>query len=100
MAHRIELKARGNQHYLFSGQSILVTNLDGWVTGLATEGFYYKNTRLLCRDEVMVDGQRLKPASVSPVGADRFLAYYEAEESPAVPGGTIYLEVRRSIADG
>jgi glycogen debranching enzyme len=100
MPHRIDLRARDGQHYIYSGRSILVTDLNGWVTGRSTEGFYYNNTRLLCRDEVTIEGRPLKPAAVSPVGPDGFLAYYEALESESVPAGSIYLEVRRSVAEG
>ena len=77
-----------------------MTNLDGRVTGAGTEGFYYKNTRFLSRDEVLIDGLPLLPAAVSPVGPDTFLAYHEAAESAIVPAATIYLEERRAVGDG
>jgi glycogen debranching enzyme len=97
---RIGLRARGNQHYVYSGQSILVTNLDGRLTGQGTEGFYDKNTRFLSIDEVLIDGVAPRVCAVSPVQADTFLAYYEAEETERIPAATLYLEERRAVGDG
>ncbi len=39
MAHRIEPRARTDQHFACSGRSLLVTDLEGRVTGSGTEGF-------------------------------------------------------------
>jgi glycogen debranching enzyme len=100
MTNRLQLRARGNQHYIYSGRSILVTNLDGWISGAGTEGFYADNTRILSRDEILVDGLSLRPASVSPVGSDAFLAYYEARATPGVPERTLYATVRRRVDEG
>jgi glycogen debranching enzyme len=97
---RVSLKARSNQHYVYSGQAILVTNLDGAVTGSGTEGFYFKNTRFLSREEILVDGQCLQPAAVSPVGCDSLLAYYEARQTASVPAATLYAEMRRGVGEG
>ncbi len=100
MAHRVHLRARGSSHFVYSGRSVLVTNLDGWVSGAGTEGLYVDNTRVLSRDEVEVDGRRPRPASVSTVGGDALLAYYEAEQSDRVPSRTLYLEVARRLDEG
>ena len=97
---RVQLRARSNQHWLYSGLSLLVTNLDGWLTGAGTEGLYYKNTRILCREQLLIDGASVRPASVSPVGADALVAYYEAEPSENVPSRTLYATVRRRLDDG
>lgn len=100
MSHRIQLRARGNQHYAYAGRSLLVTNLDGWITGAGTEGFYAQNTRFLSREELSVEGAPLRPASVSPVEGDGFLAYYELPRTAKIPARTCYLTVRRRVAEG
>jgi glycogen debranching enzyme len=100
VVHRLQIRARGNQHYVYSGQALLVTNLDGWVSGAGTEGFYFKNTRFLSRDEVVIDGNSLRPAAVSPAGAEAFLGYYEAPANSRIPERTLYLEVGRHVGEG
>ena len=100
MAHRIALRARANQHFIYSGQSVLVTNLDGVVTGRGTEGFYVENTRLLCRDELTVNDLPLMTVSASPVGADRLLLYAEAPEGERVPRQSVYVETTRIVGSG
>jgi len=99
MTHRVQLKARGGQLTAYSGRSILVTDLDGYIRSVGTQGFYYKNTRILSRLEMLVDGEPLIPASVSPVGADRLLGYYEAHASASVPERTLYVEVTAAVAE-
>ena len=99
-AHRLALRARGSQHYAYSGRSLLVTNPDGAVTGGGEEGFYVENTRLLSREEFTVDGRSLTPAGVSPVGGAGFLAYFEIPEGPGVPAQAVYLELARFVDEG
>lgn len=100
MHHRIALRARANQHYVYSGRSVLVTNLDGAVTGSGTEGFYFANTRLLSRDELTADGQSLAPVAASPVSGAGFLGYAEVPASASVPQGAVYVATQRAVADG
>src|SRR5918911_2744966 len=98
--HRIALRARGNQHFAYSGRSVLVTNLDGAVTGGGTEGFYAENTRLLARDELTVGGAPLRPIAASPVGGAGFLAYAEAPQGPGIPAQAVYVEIARQVDEG
>lgn len=100
MTHRIALHARANQHFVYSGQSVLVTNLDGNITGSGDEGFYVENTRLLCRDQATADGRPLMTAAASPVGGDRMLVYEEVPEGPGVPRGKVFAEISRVVAAG
>lgn len=100
VAHRIQIRARGNQHFVYSGRSLLVTNLDGVVAGDGTEGFYVQNTRLLSRDELTADGAPLKSVAASPVRGDAFLAYAEVPEGPSVSKSAVYVEVMRFLDEG
>ena len=81
MAHRIELRARADQHFTYGGRSLLVTALDGRVGDRGLEGFYADETRLLCRFDLSADGVPLAPVAASPVGGPRFLAYAEIQNS-------------------
>ena len=100
MAHRIELRARAGQHFVYGGRALLVTNLDGWVTGRGIEGFYVEETRLLSRDELAAGGQPLKLVAASPVGGDGFLAHAEVPHLPNVPGQAVYVAVARRVGEG
>ncbi|MFL5761130.1 MAG: glycogen debranching N-terminal domain-containing protein [Thermomicrobiales bacterium] len=100
MAPRIELRARPGQHFIYSGRSLLVTNLDGWVTGRDIEGFYIDETRLLSRDEVTVAGQPLTPAGASPVGGAAFFAYAQVPGGLTVPKQAVSVEIARAVSEG
>lgn len=99
-SHRIALRARANQHFVYAGRSLLVVNLDGQVSGAGTEGFYFENTRLLCRDELCVDGRPVRAIAASPVGGNGFLAYYLVPGGACIPKEAIFLDVARTLGDG
>src|SRR5918995_149874 len=100
MAHRIELRARANQHFVYSGRSLLVTDLDGWLTGRGNEGFYADETRLLSRFGLTADGLPLKTIAASPVGGARFLAYAEVPKLARVPEQVVYAAVAQAVDEG
>jgi glycogen debranching enzyme len=100
MPHRLALRGRPNQLYLYSGRSILITNLVGEVCGTGSEGFHVDNTRVLSEDRLVVAGQPLDAAAVSTVGADASLAYYEVPAGQGVPERTVIVEVARFVAEG
>jgi len=100
MTHRISLRARGNQMFLYGGQSLLITNLDGNVAGDDTEGLYVENTRLLCRDELTANGQPLRTFASSPVHGHGMLTYAEAPKGPGIPGKSVYYEISRVLEEG
>jgi glycogen debranching enzyme len=95
-----ELRTRANQRFAYSGRSLLITNIDGGVTGQEAEGFYVEDTRLLSRDELTADGVRLTPFVAAPAGGDGFLAYAVVPESASVPARSVYVEVARAVGAG
>ncbi len=100
MTHRISMRARGNQQFLYSGQSLLITNLDGNVAGDDIEGFYVENTRLLCRDHLTANGQPLRTFASSPVHGRGMLTYTEVPKGPSIPGKSVYAEITRILDEG
>ena len=100
MPHRITLHGRPDQLYLYSGRSILITNRAGEVTGAGSEGLHVDNTRVLSRDRLTVDGAPLDAASVSPVGADAALGYYEVPAREGIPERTVFVEQARFVEEG
>jgi glycogen debranching enzyme len=75
--HRVQLRARANQHFVYSGSSVLVTNLGGMVAGRGSEGFYVENTRMLSRLALCTARGEPRAVAVSPAGGDRLLAYLQ-----------------------
>jgi len=100
MPHRVTLRGRPGQLYLYSGRSILITNLDGEVGGAGSEGLHVDNTRVLSQDRLTVGSASLDAISVSPVGGDAALAYYEVPETAGVEWRTVFVEQARFVGDG
>ena len=108
MAHRINLRARPEQHFIYSGRSLLITNLSGEVPEGAGEGFYVENTRLLSRSEVRVNGELLRPVAVSPVGGHGLFAQLQIPEKvvselpvgETIPERGLYIEQASAVGEG
>ena len=100
MPHRVLLRGRPGQLYLYSGRTVLITDLDGQVIGSGSEGLHVDNTRVLSEDRVTVDGRPLDAVSVSPVGPDALLGYYEIGEGGGLPWRTVFVEQARFVGDG
>ncbi|HEU5423020.1 MAG TPA: glycogen debranching N-terminal domain-containing protein, partial [Nitrolancea sp.] len=98
-AHRAELRARANHRFTYGGRALLISDVFGVVQG-DPEGFYFENTRLLCRDRLLADVQPLFPFVASPVDGSAFLAYAEVPESDSIPPRSILLTLRRFVEDG
>lgn len=100
MIHRIALRARPHQHFVYSGRSVLTTNVDGNITGYGTEGFAFANTRVLSREAITANGVPLRPVIASPVGGAALLGYAEVPAMPGVPKQSVYLAISRFVDDG
>ncbi len=100
MIHRINLRARPEHHFAYSGRCVLSTNIHGAVTGAGGEGFYFENTRLLSRHELTVDGRPLVPVAASPVGGAGFLIYSQVPEGPNIPPEAVFIESAVFLGDG
>ncbi len=108
MEHRVKLRARANHHFAYSGRCVLVTNLDGQVTGSRDEGFYAENTRLLSCDLVTVNGEPIKPVVASPVDGAALLAYFQIPQElvdlepqgSKLPEHALFVEHRRRVGEG
>ncbi|CCF83107.1 glycogen debranching N-terminal domain-containing protein [Nitrolancea hollandica] len=100
MTNRIALRARANQFFVYSGRSLLVTNLDGDVSLSGTNGFYRENTRLLSRYELTVNGYRLVPVVASPVGGAGMLTYQQMPDEVGVPERSVAVEIAYFLSEG
>ncbi|MEO8511629.1 MAG: glycogen debranching N-terminal domain-containing protein [Chloroflexota bacterium] len=100
MAHRIQLRARGEQHFTYSGRTVLVTDLAGRLAATDPLGLYVDNTRVLSRFEIRCGGHAPRPISASPVSGDAYLSYEEVAGSDGIPPASVYLEQARFIGEG
>lgn len=92
----IELRAREEHRFAFSGPAVLVTGVDGMIRGRGTEGLYFEQTRLLRLLDIRTDGQPLETVAVSPVGNRSFLAYLQL---PSEQGGDEFPLVSNVVAE-
>ncbi|HEU5431285.1 MAG TPA: glycogen debranching N-terminal domain-containing protein, partial [Thermomicrobiales bacterium] len=83
-----------------SGRSLLVTNINGLVAGGGLQGFYFENTRLLCRESLTVGGDAPTIFAASPVGGDALLADATLPHGPAGPEPAFFATIARFVGDG
>jgi glycogen debranching enzyme len=99
MPHRVTLRGRPRQIYVYSGRSVLITDLDGEVRG-SKLGFFADNTRVLSAEWLTVNGRNLHSIAVSPTGADAALGYYEVSAGDGVAARTVIVEKTVRVLEG
>ncbi|HEX3219216.1 MAG TPA: glycogen debranching N-terminal domain-containing protein, partial [Candidatus Limnocylindria bacterium] len=77
MAHRIQLRARREQLFTYSGRTVLITDLAGRLPEKDPHGLFVDNARYLSRFELRIGGKPLSSVSASTVGADGLLSFDE-----------------------
>lgn len=95
-----DLRVRPDLRYVASGWSTLVTDVRGRVTGADPQGFFARNTRVLSRERITVDGREPVPFSTASVGAHAVLSYAELGDGEALPSRAAYLIVERFVGEG
>jgi glycogen debranching enzyme len=93
------LRARPRHHFVYSARSLLVTTIEGQVTGTGTEGFYVDNARLLSRLELAADGKPVVPFAAAPVDSNAILSYAEVPEGPNVPKRGVFVEAKAVVEE-
>jgi glycogen debranching enzyme len=94
-----DLLTRANQRFAYSGQSLLITNSDGVITGREAEGFYVENTRLLSHEELTA-GVPLTPVIAGSAGGSGFLTYAALPGAARIPANSVYVEIARTVGEG
>jgi glycogen debranching enzyme len=100
MAHRIQLRARREHLFTWSGRSVLVTDLAGHLPRQDPMGLYVDNTRLLSCLELSANGLYPRPVSASSAGADALLSYDELPAADGLPAESVYLETAHFVGEG
>jgi glycogen debranching enzyme len=94
------LRARPGHLFAASGRVALATDALGQIVGEANEGLFVDNTRILQREEILVNDKLILPFSASLAGRERMLAYAQVPQSDGVAKQSLYVEIHRQLADG
>jgi glycogen debranching enzyme len=95
-----DLRVRPDLLYVASGWSTLVTDARGRIGGTGPQGLFARNTRVLRRERVTVDGREPVSFSTANVGAHAQLSYAELRGGESLPSEALYLTVERFLAGG
>jgi glycogen debranching enzyme len=95
-----DLRVRPELLYVASGWNLLLTDVHGRITGRDPQGFFVRNTRVLSREHITVDGQEPVSFSTANVGAHAQLSYCELAEGETLPSEALYLTVERFVGEG
>jgi glycogen debranching enzyme len=95
-----DLRVRPDLRYIANGWSNLVTDPRGRIAGADPQGFYARNTRVLRRERITVDGREPVPFSTADVGAQAQLSYAELRGGESLPSQALYLTVERFVGAG
>lgn len=95
-----DLRVRPDQLYVSSGWNVLITDVRGGVAGIDPHGFYARNTRVLSRERITVNGQEPRPFSTAKVGAHAQLSFAKLVDGETLPRRGAYLMVERFLGDG
>ena len=95
------LRARPGHLFLSCGRTVLTTNALGLIGGETTnEGLFVDNTRLISREEILVDGHPIMPFVASLDTRRALLGYAEAAPTDAIPAESLYVEIRKRLDVG
>ena len=95
-----DLRVRPDLLYVASGWSTLVTDARGRITGTDPQGFFARNTRVLSREHLTVDGREPIAFSTANVGAHAQLSYAELADGEQLPSEAVYLTIERFLGAG
>lgn len=95
-----DLRVRPDLLYVSSGWNVLITDVCGRITGADPQGFYVRNTRVLQRERITVNGQVPKAFSTANVGAHAQLSYAKLVDGEKLPCRGVYLLIERFLGEG
>ncbi|SCF14422.1 Glycogen debranching enzyme (alpha-1,6-glucosidase) [Micromonospora viridifaciens] len=94
------LRVRPDLLYVASGWSTLVTDVRGRISGADPQGFFARNTRVLSRERITVDGREPVPFATGNVRGHAQLSYAELGDGEALPSRAAYLLTERFVGAG
>ncbi len=85
---------------LVEGSTFCVCRLDGDIEPRQAQGLFVRDTRLISRWELRLDGVAVEPLSVVPAEPYECTFVGRAAPRPGLPEGTIIVEQRRLVGQG
>jgi len=95
-----DVRVRPELLSIASGWNVLVTDVHGRLTGVDPQGFFARNTRVLRREQITVDGVEPQTFSTAKVGAHAQLSYATLVDGETLPRRGAYLAIERFIGEG
>lgn len=98
-----DLRVRPDLLYVSSGWNVLITDVHGRITGQdehGEQGFYARNTRMISRERITIDGRVPTSFSTANVGAHGQLSYAQLTDSEKLPRQGVYLMLQRFLGQG
>ena len=95
-----DVRVRQDLLYVSSGWNVLITDVHGRVAGVGSQGFYAKNTRVLSRERVTVDGEEPQAFTTAKVGTHALMSYAKLVDGETLPRRGVYLLVERFVGEG
>jgi glycogen debranching enzyme len=95
-----DLRVRPDLLYVSSGWNVLITDVHGRITGTDPQGFYARNSRVLSRERLTVNGREPEVFSTAKVGAHAQLSYAQLTGDEKLPRRVVYLMVQRFTGEG
>ncbi|GAB3043354.1 glycogen debranching N-terminal domain-containing protein [Parafrigoribacterium mesophilum] len=95
-----DVRVRPDLLYVSSGWNVLITDVHGRVAGIGSQGFYAKNTRVLTRERITVDGEEPQAFTTAKVGAHALMSYAKLVDGETLPRRGVYLLVERFVGEG
>jgi glycogen debranching enzyme len=95
-----DLRVRPDLLYVSSGWNVLITDVHGRVAGVDPQGFYARNTRVLSRERIIVNGREPTAFSTAKVGAHAQLSYAKLVDGETLPRRGAYLMMERFLGEG
>src|SRR5947209_18338024 len=95
----------GRQTMVYSGYTVLCTAADGFATS-GRDGLYHRDTRLLSRYQLTVDGEPPELVGTAQRESDEWTAVYRVRRPGGTPAGPVLpqdileIRLRRRVASG
>lgn len=95
-----DVRVRPDLLSIASGWNVLITDVHGRIAAVDPQGFFARNTRVLSRELITVDGTEPQLFSTAKVGAHAQISYAKLVDGETLPRRGAYLVIERFLGEG
>lgn len=95
-----DVRVRPDLLSIASGWNVLITDVHGRIAAIDPQGFFARNTRVLSRELITVDGTEPQFFSTAKVGAHAQISYAKLVDGETLPRRGAYLVIERFLGEG